>query len=403
MIHCQGLILALFLSSCVRELVSSQEKLEAAGEIPIVAWWGIVPEESTPERFLELKEAGININFSPYPDIESVEKALDAAQKVGMKVIPVCPELKSEPEETVRRLMKHPALAGYHLVDEPGAGSFPELGEWVRKIQAVDANHGCYINLLPNHAPAWALGTATYAEHVEAFLRDVPVPFLSFDHYPVLETGGKHVIGSGWYDNLEIISAAARKADIPFWAFALATAHDPYPVPSIGELKVQMYSNLAYGAQTLQYFTYWNPDTLTWNFHHAPIDLHGKRTVVYDRIRQVNAEIQHYAGVFLGAKVISVAHTGREIPAGTSRLSRLPEQVKKLDTGENGAVVSLLENGNRQFLVIVNREIQNPMQLAIAVSDGVKRVLKDGTLVPANAYSQEYEVDAGDAIIFVIN
>jgi sugar phosphate isomerase/epimerase len=400
--HCQLIIPALFLSSCVCKPVSSPEKLEAAGEIPIVAWWGIVPEESTPERFRELKEAGISINFSPYPDIESVKKALEAAQEAGVKVLPYCPELKSEPEKTVRRLMNHPALAGYHLTDEPGAQSFPELGEWMRKIQAVDASHGCYINLFPNWAPAEALGTATYAEHVEAFLREVPVPYLSFDHYPVLETEGRHILRPEWYANLEEISAAARKAGIPFWAFALATAHDPYPVPSIAELKLQMYSNLAYGAQTLQYFTYWNPPTDVWNFHHAPIDINGKRTVVYDRIRQVNAEIQNYAGVFSGAKVISVEHTGREIPAGTHRLIRLPEQVKKLDTGENGAVVSLLENGNRRFWVIVNRDIQNPMKLTAIVGDEVKRVLKDGSLVPANAYSQEYEVDAGDAIIFVM-
>ncbi|MDR1666139.1 MAG: beta-galactosidase [Bacteroidales bacterium] len=397
------LSLALFLSFCVCKPVASQKKQEAASEIPIVGWWGIPADESTPERFRELKAAGIGINFSPYPNIQAVEKALDAAQKAGVKVLPYCPELKAEPEKTVRRLMKHPALAGYHLADEPGAGSFPVLAAWVRKIQAVDAHHGCYINLFPNHAPAEALGTATYTEHVEAFLREVPVPFLSFDCYPVLETSGRRSLRDGWYANLEIISATARKAGIPFWAFALATAHNPYPIPTTGELKLQMYSNLAYGAQTLQYFTYWNPDTTTWNFHHAPIDLHGKRTAVYDRIRQVNAEIQHYASVFLGAKVISVEHTGREIPAGTRRLSRLPEQVKKMDTGENGAVVSLLEKGNKRFWVIVNRDFQNPMKLTVIVSDEVKRVLKDGTLVPTGAYSQEYEVDAGDAIIFAIN
>jgi hypothetical protein len=376
---------------------------EATGEIPIMAWWGIVSYLSTPARFLELKESGININFTHYPNLKAAEEALDAAQKAGVKVIILCSELLSEPEETARRLMKHPAMAGYHLTDEPGASRFPELGELVRRIQSVDANHGCYINLLPNYASAEQLGTATYAEYVETFLREVPVPYLSFDHYPVLETGGNRVLRGGWYDNLEIISAAARRADIPFWAFALATAHGPYPIPTIGDLKLQMYSNLAYGAQALQYFTYWTPSSAGDNFHDGPIDVNGERTVVYDRIKQVNAEIQNYAGVFLGAEVISVAHTGAQIPAGTQRLSQLPEKVNALDTGENGAVVSLLENGGKQFLVIVNRHLQNPMNLRIAVDDGVKRVLKDGSLAPVNAGTHEYEMDAGDVIIFVMN
>ncbi|MDR1524951.1 MAG: Ig-like domain-containing protein, partial [Tannerella sp.] len=257
------------LSKAVPVTVSAAE---AAGEIPIMAWWGIVPGQSTSARFRELKEAGININFTHYPNLKAVEEALDAAQTVGVKVIFLCSELQSDPEETARRLMKHPALAGYHLTDEPGADRFAEVGEWVRRIQSVDAHHGCYVNLLPNHAPAWALGTPTYAEYVDAFLSEVPVPFLSFDHYPITETGGKHVIGSGWYLNLEIISAAARRKGIPFWAFALATAHGPYPIPTVGDLKLQMYSNLAYGAQALQYFTYWTPPASgNDNFHDGPI------------------------------------------------------------------------------------------------------------------------------------
>jgi hypothetical protein len=164
-----------------------------------------------------------------------------------------------------------------------------------------------------------------------------------------------------------------------------------------------MYSNLAYGAQALQYFTYWTPPASgNDNFHDGPIAANGERTVVYDRIKQVNAEIQHYAGVFLGAQVISVAHTGAQIPAGTSSLSQLPEKVNELDTGENGAVVSLLENGGKQFLVIVNRDNQNPMNLRVVVGNGVKRVLKDGSLAPINAGTHEYETDAGDVIIFQI-
>ena len=120
---------------------SAQEKLTADRELPILAWWSIPEEETTVERFKELRESGINISFSPYSDIEAVEKALDAAQQAGVKLLPSCPELKAEPEKTVKQLKKHSALFGYHLVDEPGAGAFKELDDWVRRIQAVDKQH----------------------------------------------------------------------------------------------------------------------------------------------------------------------------------------------------------------------------------------------------------------------
>lgn len=388
----------------------AQEKLQSDGEIPILAWIGVPEKETTIERFKELKGSGININFSWYSSIEAVEKALDIAQRTGVKLLPSCPELKSEPEKTAKRLMKHPALAGYHLIDEPNAKDFPELGRWVKRIQSVDKQHYCYINLFPTYANQDQLfgddykkrpGTDIYTEHVDTFLRQVPVPFISFDHYPITEKNNVKTIRSDWYKNLEIITTAAKKNNLPFWAFALSVPHGAHPIPVIEDIRLQMYSNLAYGAQGLQYFTYWNPGiNPSWDFHDAPIGLDGRRTDVYDRIKQVNQEIQNLSGVFLNAKLLSVAHTGKQIPAGTQRFLLLPPPVKVLETSDNGAIVSVLEKGNRQFMVVVNRDLYTKMKATIVTEDKVKRVLKDGTLVPASTYTNTLEVDPGDMVIY---
>ncbi|HTN08732.1 hypothetical protein [Agriterribacter sp.] len=388
----------------------SQEKLKTDGVMPILAWVGVPEEETTIERFRELKESGININFSWYSNIEAVEKALDIAQKTGVKLLFTCPELKSDPEKTAKRLMKHPALSGYHLRDEPNATEFPELGTWVKRIQSVDKQHYCYINLFPNYAGAEQLfgkgvqiqpGKDIYAEHIEAFLREVPVPFISFDHYPVIDKNSVRTLRPEWYKNLEIFLAASQKSGLPFWAFALSVAHTSYPIPTIGEIKLQLYSNLAYGAQALQYFTYWTPGiNPNWDFHHAPIGLDGKRTSIYDYIKLINQEIQDLSGVFLGAKLISVSHTGSRIPDGTKRIDKLPAPVKVLETSDGGAIVSVLEKGDRRFLIAVNRDFQNAMKLTIVADKSVKKVLKDGTIIAASAYTNTIAVDPGDAMIY---
>ena len=396
-------------SNCSQKKIENQ--IESIGEFPILAWRGVPESETTIERFRELKESGINLNYSIYSSIEAVEKALDVAHEAGVKLIPYCRELESEPEKTAQRLMKHPALAGYHLRDEPGAADFPKLGEWVRRIQSVDPEHGCYINLFPNYAPQEVLigkdgviepGEDPYAKHVELFLKEVPVPYISFDYYPVVEEGGVRMLRTGWYKNLEIIADASKKSGLPFWAFALAIAHTPYPIPTTAELRLQMFSNLAYGAQTLQYFTYWHPGNNTaWDFHDSPINLDGSRTIVYDRIKSVNKEIHSLSGVFLGAELISVWHTGDNIPEGTRPLDELPSQIQSLETVDGGALISLLRKDKKHFLIIVNRDFLKPMTLNIKTDDTVKRVLKDGKLIPANSAS--LKIDSGDLAIYSWN
>ncbi len=376
----------------------SQEKLVSKGEIPIVAWYGIPAEETSEVRYRELKESGITYNLTFFPNIESMEKALRIAQKTGVKLFVACPELKTNTGETVKRFMKHPALAGYMLRDEPGRSDFLELGEWVRKIRAVDDDHFCYLNLFPNYANEQQLGTKTYQEHVDLFIAEVPVQKLSFDHYPVLGDSLRY----NWYENLEIFSEAARKAGKPFWAFSLSVAHGPYPVPTIPQMRLQVYSDLAYGAQGIQYFTYWTPplDTL-WKFNRGPVTPEGKRTQVYDRIKIINNEIKYLSAVFLNARVVSVAHTGETIPVGTKPLVSLPEPFQVLKTEGTCAVVSVLKNNNNNFLVVVNRDFIKPMILTVECDAKVKKVLKDGTLVPASVYNSTIEVDPGDVAIYM--
>jgi len=394
--------------SCTQERSEPIEK--NISEFPIMAWIGVPENETTIERFNELKEAGININFSVYSSVEAVERALDVAEQAGVKLMPSCPELHAEPEKTVQRLMGHAALAGYHLRDEPGAADFAMLGEWVRRIQSVDPEHPCYINLFPNYAPQEVLigkdgvlapGEDPYEKHVEMFLAEVPVPFISFDHYPVVEENGVRMLRTGWYKNLEIIAAASKRSSLPFWAFALAIAHTPYPIPTVGELRIQMFSNLAYGAQTLQYFTYWHPgDNTPWDFHDSPINLDGNRTVVYDRIQSVNKEIHALSDVFMGAELVSVWHTGSQIPEGTRPIDQLPEEIQKLETSEGGAVVSILKNQKKLYLVIVNRDFQKPMSLTVDAAKTVQKVEKNGALSSIMAAPEHLEVEPGDMVIY---
>ena len=364
--------------------------------IPVLAWFSIPEAFSTPERFTELAETGINLHFSYYSSVGAAQKALDLAEKSHLKVIVSCPELETETEKTVRRFMNHPALAGYYLHDEPITSQFKKLSEWVKRIKAVDSAHFCYINLFPNDVVPRKLKASGYRNYIYRFLHEVSVRFLSFDHYPVVGETLRPI----WYQNLEIIAEASRKFNLPFWAFALTTAHDYYPVPDLAELRLQIYSNLAYGAQGIQYFTYWTPPIDKYDFHDGPINTDGKRTNAYELIKAMNAEISTLSDVFLGASVVSVRHTGATIPIGTKRLKTLPAPFLSIETGDAGAVVSQLQNGDKKYLVIVNRSFLDMLELRLEFkSESVRQVLKNGknSLLPSGL--SNFQVNPGDVIV----
>lgn len=366
-------------------------------EIPILAWYSIPPEHATLDRYKELKKAGFTINFSHIYSLEDALQSLDLAQQAGVKVMFTCPTLETDTENVVRQVKDHPALCGYFLRDEPANKDLPALAAWAERIRAVDPDHEIYLNLFPNYVGEETLGS-TYEEHVKLFTQTVKTTMLSFDHYPVLESG---VVRNGWWYNLEVISRAAAEANLPVWAFTLSTAHQPYPIATQASLRLQLYTDLAYGAQCLQYFTYWCPTPGTWDFHDAPIAEDGTRTAVYDLVKAMNKEIQARAGIFAGCRVNKVYHTGDELPFGVTALpDPLPEPLKKLDTKGYGAVVSFLEKGDYQYVMLVNHSHLLEFDYTISFTKDVAQVYSDGSIINIPGRSANRHLDKGDCAIF---
>ena len=165
--------------------------------------------------------------------------------------------------------------------DEIEEGDFAKNATVINTISSIDSKHPCYINLYPN----WAWGSIdSYEYKLVSYVSSVPVKFLSFDQYPIIQQKGEISLREYWYKNLEDIRRVSRAKNMPFWAFALSLSHQLgdilYPVPTLGHIRLQMFSNLAYGAQGFQYFTYWGI------FHDEP-------TEVYDIVKTVNKELQY--------------------------------------------------------------------------------------------------------------
>ncbi|MGN1214880.1 MAG: hypothetical protein ACI4TJ_01405 [Candidatus Cryptobacteroides sp.] len=381
---------SLCLVSCCQEDIVPREY------IPIMSWYSIPSSETTVERYQELKDCGFNINFTHMYGMGELQKELDVAQEVGIKVMAMANDLYSKTDSAVNAIKDHPALYGYFLRDEPLPPAFPELAAWAQRIKDADDTHPLYLNLFPSYVDSAALG-CTYREYVRRFIEEVKLPMVSFDNYPVTNDGVRQL----WYENLMIIAEESEKAGLPFWAFAMSVPHWHYPVPTLASLRMQMYTNLAYGASGLQYFTYWTPGPEDpFHYHDAPITYDGQRSEQYYKVQTVNNEIHARSGVFVGSKVVSLAHTGETVPPGCPALQEMPSHVKSLTTSPEGAVVSLLEKGKWNYLVVVSRSLDTPITLDVEFDRKACLIDREGKAIKLAKGETSFTIEEGDVAIF---
>ena len=347
----------------------------AGNRFPILAWYSIRPDSAiTHERYLEMADCGFNVSFSHFGTRAEVAKALEACKGTGVMQMITCSDMESKTAEIVNQFKDQEMVGGWFLRDEPTCAGFPSLKAYKERVLQVDTKHCIYLNLNPNYAPLDALGVKTYREYVQRFVNEVNIGLISFDYYPIVEDHGKTYVRGSFYQNLEDAMAVSKTSNQPMWAFALSTAHDPYPVATREMLRLEVFSDLAYGAQCIQYFTYWNPRGTIWNFNTAPISMDGARTHVWYLVRDLNREIQTLAPIFLGANVISVTHTGKTIPEGTTKTEALPAPFKNLNPEAGEFIVSHLQNSDKHYLMIVNRDLHNPQTVQMEKTGKVKRI-----------------------------
>jgi hypothetical protein len=259
----------------------------------------------------DIKACGFNLaGFTPPENLEAVAAA-------GLKAIVQVPEffvddaaaalddgkIAERVKAVVDKIGSNPAVFGYYFRDEPNAALFNGLGKWSKALRAAAPKSRAYINLFPNYASPAQLGTSTYEQYLEQFVKAVDPTFISYDHYALMADGG---LRDGYFQNLEAARASAQRHKLPFWNIVLGNSHFDYAEPSNGGLNFQMYTTLAYGARGISYFTYSTP--LVGNYRLAAIDQFGHKTPTWDLLRRVNLQIHKLAPTYLTLKSINVFH-----------------------------------------------------------------------------------------------
>lgn len=358
-----------------------------APEFPIIGYDAFYDTaRMTVENYRIMHDAGFNISLSYVPG-EETDRMVSMCSKAGIKVMPWAPAIEDSLPYCNPKTHKFTTstVIGYNITDEPGANKFASLRETVDYFRShTPANSLQYITLLPNYANTKQLGTPTYAEYVSSYIKTVNPQFVAYDNYGIVKEKGDTVYRNEYFENFEIVSSICREAHVPMWTFCLSSAHYDYPVPTKGQMSVQVFSGLAYGAQGLCYYGYGSElNAYPLYITAAPLTMTGARTPIWYMISEINHEVQALASVFLGCEVKSVRHTGQKIPSGTTRLSQsdLPAAVSSLESEGTGVIVSQFSNYGKNYMLIVNRDFKASQRVNLTKSSKVRRINSRGQQV----------------------
>ncbi len=316
-------------------------------EMPILGYMGVpgdaivgsaAPSFLTRANIQAYKDAGFNILSGLYEKvplhIAEVNKALEICEELNLTYFVCDNKYRSDYDKAptsvptkdhFKDLMlkdfyfESPAFGGIAVRDEPNIHCFDSMGNVNAALQEIDNTKMVYTNLFPKGANQKQLGFNNssnyssweqYIQYVEDYITKVKPLVLSYDCYVVTrpnstvssanQAGG--VVGN-YIRSLSMFRSYAKQNNIPFWVTVASHDHvrSKESIP-IKQTQWTVNTSLAYGAQGVQYYTYWNDGATTKNMQNwadqsyarsqGLVSFNGALHDNYYRIQKINNQIK---------------------------------------------------------------------------------------------------------------
>ncbi len=391
-------------------------------QLKSMGYYSFKPGEATLENYRKLAEAGINLITVECHDSDYLTQ-MTLAGEAGLKVMAIVIDFAARYcsdqsytglDNIVNSIKNRPELYGYHIYDEPKMAEAERLKIAKDRVEELDPNHPVYLNLNPE-ASASGLGIESYYDYINNFQTIENFRQISFDMYPIVDDPRYSYLDEGvmsnWHKCLNVVSTVAKNHGVPFWAFAASCWIDKeanVPVrakPTVENLRLQIYTNLAYGAAAVQYFTirsYGGTDYAPYNVYYDSASGQWLRawTTAYDDLKTANLDMQRRAYVFEGGTIAKRGSTGtlRQTDVAFDK-SWLPAEIADLTT-TGDAIVSMVENGGNRYVAIVNNSWKTKQTVNAVAGNVIYSIGRDGAFTehkPGDKIS--LTLDEGDLIV----
>jgi hypothetical protein len=326
---------------------------------------------------------------------------------------------------TLEALGRYSSVAGFWLWDEPADTiAMARAAALARFVARHSPGELPYVNLFPSyigdvrqHGPAAERWRATYGAdkataypgYIDDWLRrwqgePWPAPLVSFDHY--LFEPGSFV----WNDHLLSLEVARDRAvawsrpgqRIPLWVFVqLAGNRQRRTVPTPAQVRFQVYSALACGAQGIMYWTLC-PSHAVPGYAPALLDDRGEPTDRYDEIARLNAEVHALGPTLMQLDPVDVGYTAMGGQIGIENdLFTSPGRGPAFVIGEAHSDPACMVSHFRgrdgaHYLLVVNRDLRRRPSFRVrlgARADTLQLVRRtDGSRVRIGVGLEAFEV-----------
>jgi hypothetical protein len=314
-------------------------------QFPIIAWWG-PPGTAGRAAFEAYQAAGFTLHATN-PD-EGFDQAMQHLRAIGMKSIAFRqPQGFMLPDREVDYTPQMDLIVGWLTHDEPG--NLPSVMEAITAVNTLmrqDPTRWALFNMLPPGAQQ----DPPTRPIIDAAVRH-GMPVLSYDHYYIHADGTDNEARQAEW--LDLFRRASLEHEVPFWAFALTIRHFNYRRPSESDLRWMHYTNLAYGAKGLWYFTYWGPTGWdNWDEQAIVDPRDGSPTELYDHVKRLNHAVLEMGEVLLSLRSVDVFHT--RPPRGQRPFPQDQHWIAGVD-GQDVLVGLFVDPDGMEYAMVVNK------------------------------------------------
>ena len=275
----------------------------------------------------------------------------------------------------VSRFDGHPAMAGYHIIDEPYDCS--PYAPVQNKLGALDPDAITDVNFLPGGVYPSMLEYELRMDDYCKLLGEESVTYLSFDNYPFGPVEGT-VDEAALFGNFEACRRAGLRNRVPtaYYIQAVGGFNNSYRRPDEGQLTYHMASALAYGFKWVKYWSWFVPDygtdpeNTTYNdYTDAIIGKDGKPTDLYPIATELHQRAHTIGPILVDCEAVEVYHSGNRSTSAV--YEKIPADFFAQPKGNEYAILSLLHNfeTGEQYLMIVNKNMKSESTLEFVLRD----------------------------------
>ena len=251
---------------------------------------------------------------------------------------------------------------GYNVVDEPSLSALENVGSWVKKYSAISAGKYGYVNLLPSYAGEKAIGNSYY-DYLTAYVNAAGadnIEFLSHDYYAFRSTHTE----TGIYSDMEDMRKVAyENGKIKTYGFVQSNNWNGMRMPTIDEIRWNVYAYLTYGFKGLSYFNVVNPGVsadVGEKFSGSIIERDG--TIpdqdLYDGFCALNGELKNIGTILMNLDTVHAYHTR----PNSDNLEELPDNwLVAPSKASSDFIVSYMtaKDGSQPHIMLFNKSWQS--------------------------------------------